>query len=288
MKKLIVLNLVLFILIGCTSVANEDISNDSHVEPQEETPTENSQQNQEQPVFDKTLHKELIEKFTLDNGAFIEHYRTVFPHDEKQTLKLDYLNDIYLPYNRVGAEEILFSGFDDASIDELALDIQTSYEFAVQSIRYANYGIPEDNEYLQEFDIVFYDIYQNDDVLSIVETKNHILWGAGSMPYEYRVFNIDIKTGKLLSNSELVPDYETLTDKAIEKLTSLGYELSDSSLDDSIQRFKLRSADEFNKMDLPITDSSLIYKQDNQYYLIIQIYIVGVNGGRRIKINLDV
>ena len=96
MKKLIVLNLVLFILIGCTSVANEDISNDSHVEPQEETPTENSQQNQEQPVFDKTLHKELIEKFTLDNGAFIEHYRTVFPHNEKQTLKLDYLNDIFL------------------------------------------------------------------------------------------------------------------------------------------------------------------------------------------------
>lgn len=108
------------------------------------------------------------------------------------------------------------------------------------------------------------------------------------MPYEYRVFNIDIKTGKLLSNSELVPDYETLTDKAIEKLTSLGYELSNPSLADSIQRFKLRSADEFNKMDLPITDSSLIYKQDNQYYLIIQIYIVGVNGGRRIKVNLDV
>lgn len=114
-----------------------------------------------------------------------------------------------------------------------------------------------------------YDIYVNDDIVSIVESKNHILYEAGGAPSEYRIFNIDKKSGELLNNSELMLNYEELSISCIDTLAKRGYKDANG----------LQEIDEegiyFDSSELMINEASLIYKKDEQWMVIVELSIYG-------------
>lgn len=81
---------------------------------------------------------------------------------------------------------MVFIGFDDdEAIDTLNDEIQKQYDSCIQSVKYKDYS-PDVSDFLQEFDFMFFDVYKNDDITSIVQTSNHVLWEAGGFPYQYR------------------------------------------------------------------------------------------------------
>ncbi len=225
MKKLWCCLLILNLLSGCSIEDN----------PNEDSKTSEIIENQPNENFSKTMKRVPVKTIVLNDKMKIERYQTTYPHNKEQIMKIDYFSeDDWLPYERVGAEDLVFIGFD---------------------------------------------VYKNDDITSIVQTSNHVLWEAGGFPDQYRVINIDNQTGKILTNRGIIKSYDELSEAAMSSLEKLGY-------------VPLYAGDKMNYTDfyygidlenqpkssiLPINDESMVYKKDNSYQLILEIYKAGVN-----------
>lgn len=259
MKKLLTIGLCSCLLSACSSSIPSTDSSDV--------------------LFEPDMNQVLVETIVLNDKMKIEHYQTTYLHNIKQILKEDYLDESsILPYERIGAENLVFIGFDDSKVDELNEEIKEKHENYINSVVYVENNSNYVN-WLKEFDFVFYDIYKNDDITSIVETSNHILSEAGGMPYQYRIFNIDNQTGKLLSNQEVIKDFEALNQMAVNQLNDLGYVPLYDFKDFDYETFYYGIGLENEPMEfiLPISDSSFIYKKNNRFHLILEIYRAGIN-----------
>lgn len=214
--------------------------------------------------LDKKLTREKIKIVELNNGAYIEYYQTTYPHNQDQLFKDDWYENTFIDYRRVGAEEIIFVGFDD--IKDLNQEIKLNYENCLKSITYK-----DDNEemYLREFDIINYDVFENDDIISIIESKTHVLYEAGSMPFQYRIFNIDKNNGKLLENSELMINYDDMSDDIINTLIKLGYKDANGLPEINEEGIY------FNSSKTLMNDEALIYKKDEHWMMIVKLSIYG-------------
>lgn len=256
MKKILISFLMIAMITGCNQVIEVD-------KPKEPTIDEHTEISDE---LDKTLIRKKIQRIDLYDDVYIEHYRTTYPHNQEQILKDDWYENTYFDYNKIGADEIVFVGFDSAEIEKLNQEIKSQYEECLNTIVYKE---GNDETYLREFTLVNYDIYVNDDIVSIVESKNHILYEAGGAPSEYRIFNIDKKSGELLNNSDLMLNYEELSISCIDTLVKRGYKDANG----------LQEIDEegiyFDSSELMINEASLIYKKDEQWMVIVELSIFG-------------
>lgn len=257
MKKIFIVFLMIAIIAGCAQTADVE-------KPEEPTIDEHTEISDE---LDNTLIRKEIQRINLYDDVYIEHYRTTYPHNQEQIFKEDWYENTYYDYQKIGADEMVFVGFDNAEIEQLNQEIKSQYEECLNTIIYKE-GT-DDETYLRECTLVNYDIYVNDNIISIVETKNHILYEAGSAPSEYRIFNIDKKSGELLNNSDLMLNYEELSISCIDTLVKLGYKDANG----------LQEIDEegiyFDSSELMINEASLIYKKDEQWMVIVELNIFG-------------
>lgn len=233
-----------------------------------------------------------IQILYLNGGKTIELYQTTYPHHEEQLLKEDYVQeDSYLPYERIGAQKLVFSNFNDPLFDQLNQENLEKYNQCINSVQYHDYeNNPSYEGYLSEFDILFYDIYENNDVISIVETYNHVLWESGGLPYQYRIFNIDKNTGELLSNSDLIEDYDVMSAQAENVLQEMGIlplsNREDMSEETDIFYYGLNLENSDPAFNLPFNDESYLYQKDNEWFLFIELHCYGP-GGRLIRLKVD-
>lgn len=256
MKKILISFLMIAMIAGCAQTVDVE----KPAEPSIDEHTEISDE------LDKTLIRKEIQRINLYDDVYIEHYRTTYPHNKEQILKDDWYENTYFDYDKIGADEIVFVGFDSAEIEKLNQEIKSQYEGCLNSIIYKD---GNEETYLREFTLVNYDIYVNDDIVSIVESKNHILYEAGGAPSEYRIFNIDKKSGELLNNSELMLNYEELSINGIDTLIKLGYKDANGLQEISEEGIYFDSSEPI------INDASLIYKKDEQWMVIVELNIYG-------------
>lgn len=238
----------------------------------------------ENPEYIK-LERILLDTYFLDNGAVIEHYMTTYPHSLEQTLKAEtYEMGIYVPYEKIGASELVFKGFEDPVYEEVNQQIKNDYDTYVNSYTYTDY----DKTFLNNFTLCFYDFYDNDDFISILETKHNVVWSTGGTAYQFRVFNIDKTTGKLLSNEEIADDLNLLTESEIEMIEKRGYDILDANEEMELGRQYVAFNYSDPSLSAKITNESLLYKANGQWVNIVAIQFIGIGSSEgRLKVTFS-
>lgn len=103
--------------------------------------------------------------------------------------------------------------------------------------------------------------------------------GGWRFPRSISVININNQTGKILSNQEIIDSYDELSEAAMSSLENLGYlPLYDGAeKNDEDFYYGIGLENQPKSSILPINDESMVYKKDNSYQLILEIYKAGVN-----------
>lgn len=115
MKKILISFLMIAMITGCNQVIEVDKPKDPTIDEHTEISDE----------LDKTLIRKKIQRIDLYDDVYIEHYRTTYPHNQEQILKDDWYENTYFDYNKIGADEIVFVGFDSAEIEKLNQEIKS-------------------------------------------------------------------------------------------------------------------------------------------------------------------
>ena len=91
-----------------------------------------------------------------------------------------------------------------------------------------------------------------------------------------------------MSNQEIIDSYDELSEAAMSSLENLGYlPLYDGAeKNDEDFYYGIGLENQPKSSILPINDESMVYKKDNSYQLILEIYKTGVND-YKIKLNLE-
>lgn len=216
MKKLIQL-LVLFLLCGCVQQPAQEI----------------------EPI-DKTMKEKMIQLTALGYGPWIEHYRSVIPKDKNQEIIKDNITKEIYEKNEISLQKIVLKGFENEQIDELNQTFDELYQEGLTQVEYEGNSI-------KTAPIITYEIYENDQVISIIQTKGVILEDHTTSDFTYQIWNLDRNTGKIYKNEELILDYEALTQ-------TLQNELSKQNIE----------------VDYEVNDQSLYYQKENAFYVKIK------------------